>query len=249
MGDNAQQDLQNVIVMALIDKTLSDAEEQFIVSLRAKLGIDEATFREICRKVREDRTRISLPRDSAKAIELLRQVALADGQISEAEQRILDHLVEHVGAAASEQERLAVELELSHLVDEIYEQFSGWPDTTQREKLDQLASAGAAAVIPLLHILESYRMPEGAADTLALKALVCQQLGRLGDVRAVYYLCQLVSLGDAEGEINSAALRYAATEAIGRIIGQPFTPDAQGVRAAREWWLGPGRAQYDHLAF
>jgi len=62
-------------------------------------------------------------------------------------------------------------------------------------------------------------------------ASVCQQLGRLGD---------------AEGEIGSAALRYGATEALGRIIGQPFTPDAQ---AAREWWLGPRRAQYDHLAF
>jgi len=249
MGDNAQQDLQNVIVMALIDKTLSDAEEQFIGSLRAKLGIDEATFGRICREVREDRSRLSLPRDPAKAVELLRQVALADGQISEAEQRILDRLVEHIGATASQEERLSVELELPHLVDEIYEQFSGWSDTTQREKLDQFASAGTAAVIPLLHILESYRMAEGAADTLALKALVCQQLGRLGDGRAVYYLCQQISLGDAEDEINSAALRYAATEALGRIIGQPFTPDAQGVQAAREWWLGPGRAQYDHLAF
>jgi len=251
MGDNAQQDLQNVIVMALIDKTLSAAEEQFIGSLRAKLGIDEATFRRICREVREDRSRLSLPRDPAKAVELLRQVALADGQISEAEQRILDRLVEQVGATAtaSQQERLSVELELPHLLDEIYEQFSGWSDTTQREKLDQFASAGTPAVIPLLQILESYRMPEGAADTLALKALVCQQLGRLGDDRAVYYLCQQISLGDAEDEINSADLRYAATEALGRIIGQPFPPDAQGVQAAREWWLGPGRAKYDHLAF
>ncbi|MHC4610161.1 MAG: hypothetical protein ACYS7M_07415, partial [Planctomycetota bacterium] len=89
MGDNAQQDLQNVIVMALIDKTLSDAEEQFIGSLRTKLGIDEATFGRICREAREDRSRLSLPRDPAKAVELLRQVALTDGQISEAEQRIL----------------------------------------------------------------------------------------------------------------------------------------------------------------
>jgi hypothetical protein len=147
------------------------------------------------------------------------------------------------------QDQLSVKLELTHLADEIYQQFAGWPDATQREKLDQFASAGAAAVVPLLRILESYRTPDGAADTLALKTMVCQQLGRLGDDRAVYYLCQQISLGDAEGEIESAALRYAAAEALGRIIGQPFTPDAQGVQAAREWWLGPGRVRYDQLAF
>jgi hypothetical protein len=146
------------------------------------------------------------------------------------------------------QEQPSVKQELTHLADEIYQQFGGWPETTQREKLDQFASAGDAAVVPLLRILESYRTPVGAANTLSLKTMVCQQLGRLGDDRAVYYLCQQISLGDAEDEINSAALRYAA-EALGRIIGKPFTPDAQGVQTAREWWLGPGRAQYDQLAF
>jgi hypothetical protein len=149
----------------------------------------------------------------------------------------------------SGEDPLSVKLELTHLVAEIYQQFAGWPEATQREKLDQFASAGDAAVVPLLRILESYRTPDGAADTLALKTMVCQQLGRLGDDRAVYYLCQQISLGDAEDEINSAALRCAAAEALGRIIGKPFTPDAQGVQAAREWWLGPGRARYDQLAF
>jgi len=151
--------------------------------------------------------------------------------------------------STSRQEQLSVELELTHLCDEVYQQFAGWPETTQREKLDQFSSAGDAAVVPLLRILESYRAPVGAANTLSLKTVVCQQLGRLGDDRAVYYLCQQISLGDAEDEINSAALRYAAAEALGRIIGKPFTPDAQGVQAAREWWLGPGRARYDQLAF
>lgn len=149
----------------------------------------------------------------------------------------------------SRKEQLSVELELTHLCDEIYQQFAGWPETTQREKLDQLASAGDAAVVPLLRILESYRTPDGAANTLSLKTIICQQLGRLGDDRAVYYLCQQISLGDAEDEINSAALRYAAAEALGRIIGKPFTPDDQGVQIAREWWLGPGRVRYDQLAF
>jgi hypothetical protein len=150
--------------------------------------------------------------------------------------------------ATSQQEQLSVKLELTHLADEIYQQFAGWPETTQREKLDQFASACDAAVVPLLRILESYRTPDGAADTSALKTMVCQQLGRLGDDRAVYHLCQQISLGDAEDEINSAALRYVA-EALGRIIGQPFTPDAQGVQTAREWWVGPARARYDQLAF
>jgi len=149
----------------------------------------------------------------------------------------------------SRQDQPSIKLELTHLADEIYQQFAGWPETTQREKLDQFASAGHAAVVPLLRILESYRTPVGAANTLFLKTMVCQQLGRLGDDRAVYYLCQQISLGDAEDEINSAALRYAAAEALGRIIGKPFTPDAQGVQTAREWWLGPGRSQYDRLAF
>jgi len=147
------------------------------------------------------------------------------------------------------QEHVPVELELTRLADEIYQQFAGWPDGTRREKLDQFASTGDAAVVPLLRILESYRTPDGAADTSALKTMVCQQLGRLGDDRAVYYLCQQISLGDAEDEINSAPLRYAAAEALGRIIGKPFTPDAQGVQTAREWWLGAGRVRYDQLAF
>ena len=172
-----------------------------------------------------------------------------------AEQRTPEGLDEQEATTAlgvpttSRQEQLSVELELTHLSDEIYQQFAGWLETTQREKLDQFASAGDAAVVPLLRILESYRTPVGAANTLALKTMVCQHLGRLGDGRAVYYLCQLISLGDADDEINSAALRYAAAEALGRIIGKPFTPDAQGVQTAREWWLGPGRVRYDQLAF
>lgn len=149
----------------------------------------------------------------------------------------------------SRQGKLSVKMDLTHLTDEIYEQFPSWPEATQREKLGQFASAGGAAVVPLLRIIESYRTPDGAANTLALKVMVCQHLGRLGDDRAVYYLSQQISLGDAEDEINSAALRYAATEALGRIIGKPFTPDAQGVQAARDWWVGPGRARYDQLAF
>jgi hypothetical protein len=166
-----------------------------------------------------------------------------------AKQRTPDGVGEQRVPPTSPQEQRSVELELSHLADEIYQQFAGWPEPTQREKLDQFASAGEAAVVPLLRILESYRTPVGAANTLALKTMVCQQLGRLGDDRAVYYLCQQISLGDAEDEINSAVLRYAAAEALGRIIGRPFSPDAKGVQAAREWWLGPGRVRYDQLAF
>ena len=38
-------------------------------------------------------------------------------------------------------------------------------------------------------------------------------------------------------------------EAIGKITGENFTRDADGIAAARQWWLGAGRAMHDHLMY
>jgi len=259
MSDEAKRDLRNVIVFALADGKLDDDEKRFIDSLRVKLGIDAAEFREVCAEVRKAPHRLLLPRDparAAEAIRLLREIAETDGEFSESERRMLGRLVEHAGLDAATADELlggsardqGDDLAVSRLVDEVYEGFAGWSAERRREKLDELSSAGRAAIMPLLRVLESYRAPDGAPDALELKVLVAERLGGLGDKRAVYYLCQHVNVGDSESEISSAEFRFAAAEAIGRLVGEPFSRDRAGVDAARSWWAGPGMAQYDKLA-
>lgn len=257
MKERAARNLRNVIVFALVDGQLSDEEKQFIDLLRTKLGIDEGEFRDLCEQVRQDPKQLSLPRDpveAEEAIRLLVEAAMADAQAGEREWKLLARLAAKAGLETSSVEQMlaaaggAHQDEMEALAVEIYAGFAQWDDPTRSAKVAALARFGRESVPPLLRMLESYRVPDGAADGLGLKMLVAEQLGRVGDDRAAYYLAQQVSIGDMDDEITSGAVRCAAAEALGRVVGQEFSRDQDGVVAARAWWFSYGIRQYDRLA-
>ena len=261
MSENAAGNLRNVIVFALADGQMTDEEKQYIDSLREKLGIDAGEFAKLCDRVRQDPRKLALPRDEGEAeeaIRLLVETAAVDGRITPGEHRLLRRLARHAGmsphrleamldaaSGPSPQEQMRIEA----IVREIYAEFNKWDADTRGAKLNELADMGRAAVEPLLRILESYRNPDGADNALELKTLVARCLGRLADVRAVYYLAQQVTIGDSDDETSNAALRGAAAEAIGGIVGQPFGADAAGIEAAREWWNSDRSKEHQQVAF
>ena len=167
---------------------------------------------------------------------------------------MLERLAGHAGLDSADVAELVDasvgthEDEIGALVAEIYSDFVGWDEAARREKLAALARFGRESTLPLLRVLESYRAPDGAGNAIALKMLVVEQLGGLDDDRAVYYLAQQVNIGDLDDEITNAELRYAAAEALGRIISEGFSRDQAGVATARAWWLGVGLTRYDRLA-
>jgi len=257
MNEQAKRDLRNVIVFALIDGELGEPEKQFIDQLRVRLGVGEEELRDICEQVRQNPRSLSLPKDSGEATEAIRllvDLAMVDGQVSDAERRMLERLAAHVGLDAAVIEQFLTpppetqEEQINDLTEEIYADFAGWDEPTRRQKVAALAGFGRESVLPLLHVLESYRMPGTAADALELRTLVAEQIGGLGDDRAAYYLAQQVNIGDMDDEITNAPLRYASAEALGRIVGEGFSRDQAGVVAARAWWLGAGFRKYNRLA-
>jgi tellurite resistance protein len=257
MDEQAKRDLRNVIVFALIDGELSEQEKQFIDQLRVRLGVGEPEFRDLCEQVRQNPRQLSLPKDSGEATEAMRllvDLAMVDGQVSDPERRMLERLAAHVGLDAAAVEQFLTpppetqDEQIANLTEEIYANFAGWDEPTRRQKVAALAGFGRESVLPLLHVLESYRMPEGATDALELRTLVAEQMGGLGDDRAAYYLAQQVNIGDMDDEITNAALRYVSAEALGRIVGEDFSRDQAGVVAARAWWLAAGSRKYDRLA-
>ncbi len=259
MDERAYRNLRNVIVFSLVDGDFDEAEKRFIHELRVRLGIDERRFDELCRELRNDRSKLTLPRDPAEAresIELLRQTAEADGRLDERELALLKRLVDHAGldetvsaGILSEQTGGPDEFEISNMVEDIYEHFHEWTDEQRRAKVGEIAAVGRTAVMPLLRVLESYRVPRDMPNAMGIKTLIAEQLGRLGDKRAVYYLAQQVCLADGDDECSSPALREAAAESIGTIVGAVFGRDPQSVQAVREWWRGEGRAEYNTLAY
>jgi len=261
MSKNATRDLRNVIVMALIDGDLSDQEKQFIESLRAKLDVDPDEFVRLCAEVREDRTKMSLPKDLREreaTVALLASLASADGRVDDAERRVLEKIADRAGVSPGTLERMLAsqgeqerpdQIQINRRVMEIYENFAAWDQATRQEKIEALRSIGADAVMALLKMLESYRCPDDMDGPLEMKAIVAEQLGELGDDRAVYYLAQQVNLADLDDEVSDEAFRHAAAEALGKIVGQSFTRDQAGTEAARVWWMSKQARRYDRLVF
>ena len=70
--------------------------------------------------------------------------------------------------------------EVEAAVEQMYAGFTGWDEAARREGLGRITAFGKAAALPLLRVLESYRTPDGADDSLALKAMVTRELGGLG---------------------------------------------------------------------
>ena len=103
------------------------------------------------------------------------------------------------------------------------------------------------SVVPLIQVLESYRVPNGVENSLEMKILVARQLGLLKDTRAVYYLSQHVNIGETDDEISNPAFRAACCDAISLITGIEFEGDSRD-EAVRNWWLGEGQDAYNELA-
>jgi len=256
MGDEEKWTIRNVLVMALADGKVTVEEKEYIDQLRRKLGIDTEEFRELCRQVKQDRTRVKIPKDpgeAREAIRLLCEVASADGEVSGIERRWLERLGEFAGLTHSAIEGLLPtardegdeqqQTQLMTLVEELYQGFSGWDAARRLEQFAALGQFGRPAVIPLLRVLESYRVPDGAGSVVEMKIMAVDQLAALDDKRIVYYLAQHAGLIGSD-EMTSPALRAAAAEAIGRIIGQPFSRDEAGVDATRQWWRSTGMVTY-----
>ncbi len=260
MADTGHMTLRNVMALAVADGKLTAEEKQFIQRLRKRLGVSDAEFAELVRQVRETPDAISLPSDPKEAedmIRLLADAAAADGHVREQERTLLRRLGEEAGVPRRTLDSLlgghpttnpAEQTALNARMGEIYTHFNEWDDAQRRRKLTELGAIGPAGAASLLLMLESYRTPDGAENAMELKVLIVEQLGQLGDPRAVYYLAQHISFGDVEDEISNSALRHMAAEAIGRIIGRPFSRDQAGVLAAREWWRTDGRLEYETLA-
>ena len=260
-NQDAKNNLKNVMVVALADGALADGERKFIESLRQEFQIDAEEFQQLCADVRKNPKRVTLPRDAEEgtaAIRLAVAAAAADGTVQFQEQRLLQRMADYVGIPSQEIDRMLDEAlgvsadeadRLEAAMDEIYLHFHSWTDEQLQEKIDALVARGRVAVIPLLRILESYRTPDGAGSALPVKTRVARALGRIGDPRAAYYLTQQVNIGDADDEISDTALRFAAAEAVGKIIHMPFAADQDGVVAVRAWWMSEAARAYDRLAF
>jgi len=258
MAELRREDLKNVLILALADGRVSDEEKEFVLRLQDRLGLDRAALAAIVEEVRQDPKAAPIPADTERAtaaISLLAEAAAVDGDISSPERKFITDIAAWVGVDAAvvaemldapQQQRQAQE-RADALTEEIYDGFAGWDAAARRAKVAELAALGRHAVVPLLRILESYRTPDGADEALELKTLAAEQIGQLGDKRAVYYLAQQVTIGDIEDEITSAALRSAAAAAVGKLVGASFAADSSGIQAARQWWLDTGHTQYNDL--
>ncbi len=257
----ASNDLRNMIVFALAEGDYSDEERRLVENLAERAGVTAAELDRLRISVQAGEDKLSLSRNPDKAkrtIEFLVAMAAADRVVTDRERGLLLRIARHTGVDDSvvegliDQTLVAVavdDAEIRRLTDDIYVNFNGWDAATRAAKLDEFARYGHQAVEPLLRLLESYRVPDGAHNALELKRLIATTLGDLGDGRAVYYLVQQVTIGDQDDEITCPALRHAAAEALGRITGHDFSADEAGIIAVRNWWTNRAsdRAKYDNV--
>jgi tellurite resistance protein len=260
MTDRNLQTVRNAIVMTLLDGDISEEEQNYLGELRDGLGLKQSDIETLMEEIRENPNRMSIPRgpEGREALSVMIRAAQADGTICENERRVLEkvgrflELGESEIAAMINDAEITPELQrqLDRQIDALYSEFGQWDDSQRAAHLDAMAAAGRAAVVPLIRILESYRTPEQTDDPLLHKRMVVEQLGRLGDVRAVYYLAQQVSL-DTDDEISSPALRHVCAEAIAAITGEMFRDEQEGpfLDNARRWWRDKGQKAYNRLAY
>lgn len=276
--DDATRQVRNVMVVALLDGKVTEAEKEMIRSLRDRLGMDREEFRQLVEEVKADPKRLTLSRDAdvSATLGLLLDAARVDGEICDRELTLLRKVSAHLGAeaqleallpggasttaetpaelpsessVASSPEETAAAEQAEILLEQAYAKFASWDAQTRQAKLQAVGDLGRGALSALLHALESYRTPDGLADALELKTRIVAQIGRQRDDRAIYYLAQQVNLGNIDDEITNTALRCACAAAMGQILGQTFPAGADGIPVARQWWQSEGRLHYDHLAF
>lgn len=257
MNEAARTNLRNIIILALADGKLDDAEKRFIETLRVRLGVDEAQFKQLCVEVGQNPKKFALPEDHGDAVEaigLLVEMAVADGVVGDDEKRIIRQLAGQAGLDEMEIARLfqadvEAEARIEAMIEEIYSEFQSWDDAGRKVKFDALGAMGSASAIQLLRMFESYRRPVDAETALEMKVMVADQLGKMADSRAIYYFAQQVNLGDMEDEVTNLTLRLASVQAIGKCAGETFPPGQDGIVAARQWWMSTGGKDFNKLAF
>ena len=248
------RDLKNILVMLLADGVISDDEKDHLKKIKRRLELTTEDFTELVDEFKQDPNRLNVPQGQAgrDALNLLLEAALADGEMTSAEMVILEKVARHVGVSDMELQSLIPGNDesigrINDSVDELYEAFNSWDPATRAQKVLKIASYGVVAVVPLLQVLESYRIPDGAENSLELKLLVAGQLGQLKDTRAVYYLAQHVNIGDTDDEISNPEFRDQCAKAIGLITGLQFEGEDKQ-KMVRDWWLGPGKESFSELA-
>ncbi len=253
-NEDAAKAVRNVLVILSIDGSISDEAKGFLAGLKRRLQIDESEFSQLVAEYRQSPQSMAIPRgqQGSDVFKMLIEAAKADGKVVPAERDLLERAAGHIGLSDMETQSLIPGMEevvdtIHDRIDRIYESFNEWNSDTRRARVAEIGSFGGPSVVPLLQVLESYRVPDETTDNLELKTLVAQQLGELGDPRAVYYLSQHVNIGDTDDEISNASFRDACCRAIGNITGQDFgAGDIQ--EAVREWWRGAGKEHYTELA-
>jgi hypothetical protein len=252
--ETGKRNIRNALVILSVDGNIAEKEKDYLRGLRRSLGIDEHEFTALIEEFKQDPKRLSIPRgeEGSEALRQMVEAAASDGKITIEERTVLAKVARHVGISEVELDSLIpVDHEtadrIEEMVGEIYASFNSWDSAARAKKVEAIAVFGQDAVVPLLQVLESYRVPDGAENALDLKTLVAGQLGGLGDPRAVYYLAQQVNIGDTDDEISNPAFRNACADALGAIIGMSFEGEDR-LGEVLEWWLGPGKDDYSELA-
>lgn len=261
MNDKQKKAIKNVLVMLSVDGEISESEKDFISKLKKRYQIAEEEFTGLLQEFRSSSVKMSIPKgeEGRDVFKLLVEAAEADGKVVLAEQRLLQKVAKHVGMSDMESESLipGVEeaiIEINAMVEDMYSHFNEWDTGIRQEKLEEFVGFGSVAVVPLLQVIESYRVQDGAADNLELKTLIAEKLGKIEDTRPVYYLTQQVNIGDVEDEISNSKFRDACIEAISKLTGTQFEREeiSDGNYVSRqekviEWWQLTGKEEFNEL--
>ncbi len=215
--------LELMVVTAAIDGHISPEEQRLLVDMGQRLGMVDQVWQELYEK----------------ALRKAEQIRARKDEKTGEPQRPTDD-----ASAAPPPEPSKVD-QAGELIEQFYLRLADWADPT--EQASRFVELGSASVIPLIGAFESYRVPERCTDVTGFRVIIAQLLGQLGDRRAVYYLAELLGLGDQENELTNAPLRGAAAEALGRLIGQDFERGPSGVAAARQWWRDQGQGHYNPI--
>ena len=212
--------LELMVVTAAIDGHISPDEQRLLVDMGQRLGMVDQNWQALYEKALRKAEQIRA-RENEKTHEP--QPPTADASAAPPEPSKVDQAEE--------------------LVEQFYLHLADWADPA--EQASRFLELGSAAVIPLIRAFESYRVPEQCPDVTGFRVIIADLLGQLRDRRAVYYLAELLGLGDQENELTNAPLRGAAAEALGRLIGQDFERGPSDVAAARQWWRDKGLGHYN----
>ncbi|HUW83317.1 MAG TPA: hypothetical protein VMZ31_11015 [Phycisphaerae bacterium] len=214
--------LELMVVTAAIDGQVSPDEQRLLVDMGQRLGLVDQSWQELYEEalLKAERIRARQPERTGDP-----------------------HPPPDAAAPAAQAPQPSKVEQAEELIEQFYLHLAEWADPAERAT--RFLELGSPAVIPLIRAFESYRVPEQCPDVTGFRVIIAQLLGQLGDRRAVYYLAELLGLGDQDNELSNAPLRGAAAEALGRLIGQDLERGPSGAAATRQWWREKGQGHYN----